>query len=252
MTDVTTAEVAATAFSDLFRGSGEILASTIGIVPTIGARLAKLSHSPELLLSDGEATIFADVPAIGEPFTVPESSLTYGQLFELMASGKRHVVMGAAQIDRHGNQNLSAIGPDRAHPSRQLLGARAASSNTANHPTSYWIAKHMPRVFVQRVDIVTGAGTDRARRPGAGGLRFHHLGQVITSLGVLDFSGPDNTMALVSTHPGVTSDRVQEATSFPLHIPAHVPVTRTPTTDELHLIRSRLDPRQLRNREVSS
>ncbi|MFK3677850.1 CoA-transferase subunit beta [Microbacterium sp. NPDC090218] len=245
----TRAEVAVTACSDLFRGSGAILASTVGVVPTIGARLARLTHAPDLLLSDGEATLYADTPAVDEPFREPEAPLPYARLFELIARGRRHVVMGAAQIDRHGDQNLSAIG-DRDRPVRQLLGARAAATNTVNHATSYWIARHSPRVFVERVDVVTGVGPARARAAGVD--RFHDLRRIVTDLAVLDFAGPEGSVALASLHPGVTLDRVVDATGFALHIPADVPRTRLPTDEELRLVRERLDPRGLRDREVTA
>lgn len=244
----TRAEIAVTACSDLFRGAGAILASPTGIVAGIGARLARLTHAPDLLLSDGEATLFADTPAIDEPFREPEAPLPYRALFELIARGRRHVVMGAAQIDRFGNQNLSAIG-DRDHPRRQLLGARAASTNTLNHRTSYWIARHAPRTFVERVDVVTGVGTDRAAALGGAG-RFHDLHRIVTDLAVLDLSGPGGTMAIVSTHPGVSVDQVQAATGFELWVPATVPTTREPDDDEVSIIRDLLDPRGLREREV--
>lgn len=244
----TRAEVAAAACSDLFRGSGEILAGGAGVVPTIGMRLAKLTHAPGLLLSDGEYTLYADIPAVDEPFRVIEGALPYRALFDLIARGDRHVVMGAAQLDRHGNQNLSAIG-DRDRPARQLLGARAAATNTLNHATSYWVARHSPRVFVERVDVVTGVGTDRARELGPAG-RFHDLRAIVTDLGVLDLSGPDGTLALVSVHPGVTPDEVVAATGCALHVPRAVATTRLPDTEELQLIRERLDPRGLRDREV--
>jgi len=245
----TRAEVAAVACSDLFRGAGTILASTVGIVPTIGARLARLTHAPDLLLSDGEATLYADTPAVDEPFREPEAPFPYARLFELIARGRRHVVMGAAQIDRQGDQNLSAIG-DRDHPNRQLLGARAAATNTVNHATSYWIARHSPRVFVERVDVVTGVGPARARAAGAD--RFQDLRRIVTDLAVLDFTGPAGTVALVSLHPGVALDQVTAATGFPVHIPADVPETRLPTDEELRLVRERLDPRGLRDREVTA
>lgn len=245
MSAPTRAEVAATACSDLFRGDGEILASPTGVVASIGARLARLTHAPDLLLSDGEATLYADTPAVDEPFREPEGSLPYRELFELMARGRRHVIMGAAQLDRFGNQNLSAIG-DRDHPRKQLLGARAAATNTVSHTTSYWIAKHSPRVFVREVDVVTGLGSERLRAVGAP----HRLRRVVTDLAVLDFSGPGGSVALVSVHPGVRVDAVIAATGFALHLPDRVAETRTPDDIERHLIRERLDPRGLRYREV--
>lgn len=242
----TRAEVAATACSDVFRGAGAVLASSFGIIPTIGTRLARLTHSPEMLLSDGDATLFADTPAVDRPFTQPEGHLPYAKLFELIATGRRHVIMGAPQLDRFGNQNLSAIG-GRDRPTHQLVGPRGAATNTSNHATSYFVPRHAPRVFVPAVDIVTGVGKDNAAREG---MPFHDIRAVVTNLAVLDLSGPDGTMALVSVHPGVDVSQVVEATGFPLHIPDGVPFTREPDAAELSLIRGTLDPRNLRDREL--
>ena len=249
MTRATRAEIAATACGDLLRDAGTILASPTGIIPTIGVRLARLTHAPQLLLSDGESGLYADTPALDQPFSVREGYLPYRALFDLIASGRRHVIMGAGQIDRYGNQNLSAIGPDRHRPTRQLLGARAAATNTVNHPTSYFIARHLPRVFVERVDTVTGLGTDRARELGAAG-RFHDLRAIVTNLAVLDLTGPDHTMAVRSIHPGVDIDEVIAATGFALHVPSTVSQTRSPDNVELRIIRTHLDPNRLRDREV--
>lgn len=251
MSAVTRAEIAATACSDLFRGEAEILASPAGVVPTIGVRLALLTHAPDLMISDGESTILGDVPAVDRASKMSAGYLPYRELFELIASGRRHVVMGGAQIDRFGNQNLSAIG-DHARPTRQLLGTRAAATNTVNHATSYWIPRHSRRNFVERVDYVTGIGSDRARAAGAAATKFHRLHRVVTNLGVLDFSGPGSSMALVSLHPGVSFEEIRDATGFPLHTAGPISITRLPDERELHLIREVLDPRKRREQEVPS
>lgn len=249
MSTATRAEIAVGACSDLFRGDREILASPTGTIPTIGARLAVLTHAPDLMLTDGEATVLGDVPAVDEPSRVSAGALTYRQLFELIANGKRHGVMGAAQLDRFGNQNLSAIG-NHARPARQLLGTRAAATNTVNHPVSYWIARHTPRVFVECVDFVTGIGNDRARAAGGSTARFHDLRGVVTNLGVFDFSGPDGSMAIASLHPGVTLAQVRRQTGFELSVGDSVATTRIPDPHELRLIREVLDPRGRREEEV--
>ena len=166
--------------------------------------------------------------------------------------GKRHVMMGATQIDREGNQNISAIG-DWARPKRQLLGVRGAPGNTVNNKTSYWVPKHSPRVFVEHVDVVSGVGRTRAEAAGTAATRFHEVNRVVSNLGVFDFGGPGHTMRFVSVHPGVTVDEVQEASSFAICVPdGGVPSTRAPSPGELMLIREMLDPRKLREREVLS
>ncbi|ANZ41058.1 CoA-transferase [Lentzea guizhouensis] len=237
MSDVTRAEICVAACADLFAGAGETLASPMGLVPSLGARLARLTTEPDLLVSDGEAFLLT-------PESTVEGWLPYRKVFDVVAHGRRHVVMGANQVDRFGNQNISAIG-DHARPTRQLLGFRGAPGNTINHRTSYWVPKHGTRVFVEKVDVVSGVGYDRAVGP------FHDIHRVVTNLAVLDFATPDHAMRLVSVHPGVSVDEVQQQTSFPL-VAGNVTETRLPTDEELELIRTRLDPDAKRDREVRS
>ncbi|MFI8766769.1 CoA-transferase subunit beta [Streptomyces sp. NPDC053792] len=247
----TRAEYCVVACAEAWRGAGEVLASPMGTVPMIGARLAKLTFSPDLLLTDGEALLIGDVPAVGAAPRVVEGWLPYRQHLAMVATGRRHVMMGASQLDRYGNQNISCIG-DWARPKRQLLGVRGAPVNTLNNPTSYWVPKHSTRVFVERVDMVSGVGYDRAAAAGPSASRYHRLPGVITDLGVFDFETPDRTMRLRSLHPGVTVEQVLESTGFALTAPDEVPYTRDPTAEELRLIREEIDPKGLRDREVPS
>jgi acyl CoA:acetate/3-ketoacid CoA transferase beta subunit len=246
VSDATRADVCAAACADLFAGAGEILASPMGTMPTLGARLARLTSEPGLLLSDGEAYLLADVPALGETAQL-EGWLPYRKVFDVVASGRRHVVMGANQLDRFGNQNISCLG-EHAKPSRQMFGSRGGPGNTVNHRTSYWIPRHTPRVFVEAVDVVSGVGYDRATGAAA---RFHDVHRVVTNLAVLDFDTADHSMRLVSVHPGTSVEQVQEQTGFALAIDV-VTTTRLPSDEELRLLRERLDPRGVREREVPS
>jgi acyl CoA:acetate/3-ketoacid CoA transferase beta subunit len=247
--DATRAEVCAAAIADLFAGDGEIFASPMGLLPTLGARLAKLTNEPDLLISDGESLLLGGVPPLGVGADVVEGWIPFRSVFDVVAYGKRHVVMGATQVDRHGNQNISCIG-DFARPRRQLLGARGAPGNTVNNKTSYWVPKHSERVFVEQVDVVSGVGKTRAEQAGPAATRFHHVHRVVSNLAVVDFEGPDHTMRLVSTHPGVTVDEVRAASGCEIHVDGDVPESRIPTMSELVLIREVLDPRSLRDREV--
>ncbi|MEU3530173.1 CoA-transferase [Streptomyces murinus] len=237
----TRAEYCVIACAEAWRGAGEILASPMGLIPSLGARLARLTFAPDLLLTDGEALLV-------RPDGTPEGRLTFREHLTLVAGGRRHVMMGASQLDRYGNQNISCVG-DWAHPRRQLLGVRGASLNTLNNPTSYWIPRHSQRVFVERVDMVCGVGYDRAATLGRTA-RFHRLGRVVSDLGVLDFATPDHSMRLASLHPGVSVAEVREATGFDLVVPDEVPGTREPTPGELRLIREVLDPDGVRERAV--
>ena len=248
MSDITRADVCAVAIADAFKDDGEIFGSPMGIMPTLGVRLCKLTSNPDLVISDGESLFLAGVPPLFAQADVVEGWIPFRRVFDFLAYGKRHVMMGATQIDRHGNQNISAIG-DFARPTRQLLGSRGAPGNTVNNRTSYWVPRHSPRVFVEQVDVVSGVGPKRAREAGAE--KFNDIHRIVTNLGVFDVEGPDDTVRLVSLHPGVTLEEVRTASGFEIALPAgEPPVTREPSAAEMTLIREVLDPKGLRFKEV--
>ncbi|WP_063061984.1 CoA-transferase subunit beta [Nocardia sienata] len=244
---ITRAEVCAVACAEIFRGAGEIFASPMSPMAQLGARLAKLTFEPDLLISDGEAFFLAETPPIGGKAPV-EGWIPFRKVFDVLASGRRHVVMGANQLDRYGNQNLSAFGPLQ-QPTRQMFGVRGAPGNTINHPTSYWVGRHTRRVFGEKVDIVAGVGYDKVD-PDNPAFRFHHIHRVVSNLGVFDFNGPDHTMRALSLHPGVTAGEVAENTSFEIADLGTAEETRMPTAEELRIIREVLDPKKIRDREV--
>ena len=251
MTRASLAEVCIAACARAWRGDGAILASPMGLIPSLGARLAQLTFAPQLLVTDGEAMLIAPGSSRdGEAQDCTEGWLPYRDVLRLVAAGRRHMMMGAAQLDRYGNQNISCIG-DWGRPKAQLLGVRGAPGNTVNHPVSYWIPRHSRRVFVARVDMVCGIGYDRAAALDGPAAAFHELRVVVTDKAVLDFATPDHSMRLRSVHPGVSVAEVRQLTGFDLVIPDEVPQTPLPAARDLALIRERLDPAGLRETELA-
>lgn len=247
----TRAEVCAVACAELFRDAGEIMISPMTNMASVGARLARLTFAPDILLTDGEAQLLADTPALGKtgaPNRI-EGWMPFGRVFETLAWGRRHVVMGANQVDRYGNQNISAFGPLQRRPGRcSASAARRATPSTTPPVTA---GNHCKRVFVEAVDVVSGIGYDKVD-PDNPAFRFVNVYRVVSNLGVFDFGGPDHSMRAVSLHPGVTPGDVRDATSFEVHDLDAAEQTRLPTDDELHLIRAVIDPKSLRDREIRS
>jgi acyl CoA:acetate/3-ketoacid CoA transferase beta subunit len=244
------ADVIAVACAEAWRGDGEIFASGMGVMQMLGARLARATFEPDLMVSDGEAFYVAgDLPIGGTNKTI-EGWIPFRSVFDTLAGGRRHVMMGASQIDKYGNSNIANIGP-WAKPKAQLLGVRGGPGNTVNNATSFFIPKHQSSVFVPTVDMVSGVGYDRAKKIGGFIAKRHDLRRIVTNLAVLDFATPDNAMRLVSVHPGVNVSDVVANTGFDLVIPADVPVSRAPTAEELDAI-GRIDPKGLRHREIPS
>ena len=63
--DFTLAELMIVAASEAWRGNGEVIASGLGVIPRLGASLAKLTHSPELLMTDSEAFLVEEPIPLG-------------------------------------------------------------------------------------------------------------------------------------------------------------------------------------------
>ena len=225
MTDpeIRRADVCAVAVAECFRGDGESLANPIGVIPMIGGRLARASFEPDLMMTDGEATLIAnDEASPAADARVIETYNPYRRMFDVVWSGRRHVMMGATQIDRYCNSNIANIG-SWERPKAQLLGVRGGPGNTINHTTSYWIPRQSARVFVPAVDVVSGLGYDRAAELGPWVRDHHEIRRVVTDLGVFDFATADHRMRLASVHPGATVDQVVAASGFDLQIPDDVP-----------------------------
>jgi acyl CoA:acetate/3-ketoacid CoA transferase beta subunit len=252
MADITRADYCVIACAEAFRGDGEIMVSPMAPTPKIGAHLARMTFEPDLVLTDGVSTMIANPQPLGgsDEDDVQEGWMPYRRVFENLWWGKRHVMMGASQIDMYGNQNISCIG-DFDKPKVQLLGVRGAPGNTINHTTSYWVPRHSSRVFVEAVDMVSGVGYDRANELSEANRRFHEIRVVVTNLGVFDFNTPDNRMRIRSLHPGVTVDEVVDNTGFGVVVPDEIATTREPTEEELSIIRETLDPKSYRLKEVA-
>jgi acyl CoA:acetate/3-ketoacid CoA transferase beta subunit len=248
--EATRADICALAVAECFRGDGEILVSAMGTTPSLGARLAKATFAPDLLMTDGfNLLLRRPLPLGAKPTEADvEGWMPFGSVFDTLWWGKRHVMMGASQIDQYGNQNIACIG-DWKQPKAQLLGVRGAPGNTINHVTSYWVPNHNPRALVAEVDMVSGVGYDRAAELGPGG-RFHEIRRVVTNLGVFDFDTPDHRMRVASLHPGVELQEVLDNTGFELVVPQGLDTTPLPAPDVVGLLRE-LDPQGFAQKEVS-
>jgi glutaconate CoA-transferase, subunit B len=252
MTQATLAELMIVAASETWRDNGEVLASGITTIPRLGASLAKLTHSPELLMTDSEALLVSEPVPLGPRGDYRpkyEGSMSFERVFECVWGGKRHAMIGPTQIDRWGQSNLSVVG-DYAKPKSAVLGVRGLPGNSINHINSLFVPGHSTRVFVAgEVDMVSGVGY-KPERWGPGMKQdYVDLRLIVTDLCVLDFGGPQHAIRVKSLHPGVSFEQVQAATGFPLLKAEGMGETPLPTDEQLAII-ARLDPYNLRGKVV--
>lgn len=245
----TLAELCIVACADAFRGSGEVIATGIGPVPRLGAGLAKLTHSPELMMTDGEAYLVEQPVPLGPRGYDDRKAaghLPFSRFFDSAVwTGRRHAMVTPTQIDRFGQINLSYLGGTHAQPKTQMLGVRGFPGNGIYHPNSFFFPAHSTRIFVDgEVDMVSGVGYNPAKRVAGGNFSGVELRRIVTNLCVMDFGGPDHAIRVISLHPGVSFDEVQAATGFEL-LKGDVGETPMPTAEQLDIING-LDPHNFR------
>lgn len=214
--------------------------------PNIACNLAKRTVAPDLELVY-EAGVFGSNPqrlplSIGDP-TLVTGAVAVSNMFELFAYYlQRGLVdvafLGASQIDRYGNINTTVIG-NYDRPKVRLPGSGGACDISINAHKLFVIMPQSTRSFVEQVHFVTSPGHIKGGRPASWPGRGPEV--VVTGLGVYRFDD-SGEMFLASLHPGITVEQVKANTSWDIKLAAELEATRPPGTDELGLIRERLDP----------
>ncbi len=234
---------------------GEVLVSSVTAFGSLAAHLARSTHAPDLaVLSTPESGMDA-VPlptlSLGQFLTENQRAipLTMEDIFDAIFTDRFRIWINPAQIDQHGNVNISVIGPwDR--PKVALVGSRGIPEDTSHLSQGlYYLTGHSPRAVVQQVDFISGAGytPERAQWLGPHGAPT----RLVTDLGVFGFDPQSGTMVPRSLHPGVTPQVVKERTGFPIEVPAGIPTTTPPSAEEVAIIRA-ADPLEVRKLEMSS
>ncbi len=221
-------------------GPGTVCFVGIGL-PSTAANLARRLHAPDCVLIYESGCIGAKptrLPlSIGDGVLADNADAVIGvpEIFSYWLQAGRIDVgfLGAAQIDRFGNLNTTVIGP-YDDPSVRLPGAGGAPEIAASCNRVIVTLRHSPRAFVEQLDFITSVGfgdggdhRDRLKLRGEGPV------EVITDLGVLRPEAVTRELVLTEVHPGVTVDRVREATGWDLKVADTVTETEAPTEAEL-------------------
>jgi glutaconate CoA-transferase subunit B len=245
MSDFTADEMMTIAAARQLR-AGQVCFVGIGL-PSTAANLARNSHAPELVLIYESGTIGAKpghLPlSIGDGILAEtaDAVVSVPEIFNYWLQPGRIDVgfLGAAQIDRFGNINTTVIGGDYAGPKVRLPGAGGAPEIAASCREVIVIVRQSRRTFVERADFITSVGYgsgpgDRARL----GLTGAGPATVITDLGVLAPDPATRELRLTHLHPGVTLDRVREATGWDLAAAPDLDETEPPSEEELAALRA--------------
>ncbi len=221
---------------------GDVVFVGIGI-PNVAANLARRTRCPNLVLIYESGAIGA--APTRQPASIGDPALVVGALgvcsmsevfnYYLQRGWIDVGFLGGAQIDRFGNLNTTVIG-SYVQPKVRLPGSGGACEIATLAKKVVIVMPHRKRAFPERVDFITSPGYL------AGGRARECLGltggpvQVVTDLGVLEFDSESHEMVLVSVHPGVSREQVQEQTGWTLQVREPLATTPLPSAEELRVI----------------
>jgi glutaconate CoA-transferase subunit B len=219
----------------------------VGIgMPSAAANLARLTHAPGITLIYESGTIATKPDVL--PLSIGDSELcetalttvSVPEMFRYWLQGGRITVgfLGGAQIDKFANLNTTVVGPyDK--PKVRLPGGGGAPEIATSCGEIFIIMAQGKRSFVDRLDFITslghGEGGDHRARLG---LKTKGPTKLVTDLCIFEPDPATKEMTVVSIHPGVTRDKIQDNTGWPLRFAATIAETPPPTPQELETLRA--------------
>ena len=248
MEQARTTEIMAVAGARELR-DGETVVVGLGL-PQVACVLAKRTHAPGLtsLLEIG----VVNMNPIDTPVGLADSRIFHGGtcwsgfLDVLGMNLHRGVVdvgfLGALELDHYGNINTTLL-KEASGKIRYINGSAGGNDVASLAKRVIVILRHEKRKLPAAVAHLTSPGFAGGGTRAALGLRGGGPHRVITDMAVLGFDPETREAALLSVHPGISAQKVQENTGFPLRMPANVPETPLPTPQELRLLREEIDPR---------
>ena len=233
--------------------NGDIVFVGTGI-SMLAAMAAKNINAPESVMFFETGAIDAHLEEI--PLAVADPRVMYlaatnGGLFDAFTTMQnpitgRHVIgiLGAAQIDIHGNLNTTVIG-DYVKPTTRFPGSGGGSDVASFVPRCIIFMQQEKRRFVKKLDYLTSPGhLDGPDGRSANGLRQGGPTVVITNMAVFRFDDQTREMYLSGTYPGISADEVLAHMNFAVDVSRAVAVV-PPTAAEVRILRDKCDPQRL-------
>jgi len=232
---------------------GEIVFCGTGI-SMLAAMAAKHISAPNSVIIFETGAIdsqLEEIPmAVGDPRVMLGASSNSGlaDSFALMQNQTTglHVVgiLGAAQIDRYGNLNSTAIG-DYFHPKVRFSGSGGACDVASFVDRTIIFMQHERRKFVNTVDYLTSPGwldgPDGRRKAGLPG---NGPSTVITNLAVMGFDAVTREMYLEAYFPGKAPQEILDNMEFAVDV-SRARELQPPSERELRILREVVDPQRL-------
>lgn len=218
----------------------------VGIgAPSAAANLARLTHAPDITLIYESGTIETRPSVLplsigdGELCDTALTTVDVPEMFRYWLQGGRITVgfLGGAQIDRFANLNTTVMG-DYQHPKVRLPGGGGAPEIATHCGEVFIIMQHSRRSFVDKLDFMTslghGEGGDHRQRLG---VKTRGPTRLITDLCIFEPDPDTREMTVMSIHPGVSREQIQDNTGWNVRYASHVQSTPSPDAAELGVLR---------------
>ena len=218
----------------------------VGIgAPSAACNLARMTKAPDITLIYESGTIGASPSVLplsigdGELCETALSTVPVPEMFRYWLQGGRITVgfLGATQLDKFGNINTTVIGPYE-NPKVRLPGGGGAPEIAASCGKVYIVMKQSRRGFVENIDFFTsfGFGTGAGDRRSLG-IKTDGPTLLVTDLALWEPDDATKELTVVSLHPGVTREMVQDTVGWQVKFAEDVRVTEPPTEVELTILR---------------
>jgi len=178
------------------------------------------------------------MPSSGDPYSFINGRgfITSLDAFDLARRGQLDVMFfSAAQVDRHGNMNLSVIGNYERPRVRLPGGAAAAYLYRRARRIIMWLSEHSRRTLVDRVDFITAPGPTR-QGPSL---------TICTPKAMFEFDHDAGELVLTGLFPRVSFDDVINNMAFKPRVREPLNMLETVNTEELQFL-NKLDPNGVR------
>lgn len=241
----TTAEVMVAAMARELEGQTLAVQGIATPLVAIALELGRRTVAPGITLGYAIGNSYGQEPgplSLSDPeaLTLTRSVGRFGfadAVAELLPHANPLEFFRPAQVDPTGATNNIAIGDPRRPKIRLPGSAGIPDVSPGSRTARLYVPRHDPRVFVETLDVRSGAGYVAGKHPGPV--------RVFTDLATLVLR--DGRLGVERRMPGVDLARVQAATGFELAPGEDLGEVEPPPPEWLRLIREELDPRGLRD-----
>lgn len=223
-------------------------------LPMVAALLAKHTHAPNCTIIIENGIIRTGL------FPLPSGTDTVGSqfmsdnlsgLFYVNSLGQAGFIdlgfLGGGQVDRYGNVNDSLIG-DPKNPTYQFAGGGGGNDVMSFCHRTAVVLRQSKKRFPEKVDFITCPGYldgKPGQREDIGLCTETGPRVVITDLGIYGFENGEMILTSVHSGCGVTLEKVKAEVDWNLKISPHLQDTIPPTSEELQILREKVDPNRM-------